>query len=97
MPTLTIEYRDHHERLALEQAIAYVAQLRQLALAAPDGTVLAACEQHVLADGRALLRSTLAAALDSRIDVAERKGGGPPASAPRRTPDAPRANTCVPS
>jgi hypothetical protein len=96
MPTLTIEYRDHHERLALEQAIAYITQLRQLALTAPDGTVLAACEQRALADGRALLRSTLAAALDSRIDVAEQKGG-PLAAAPRRTPDAPRVNTNAPS
>ena len=50
MPTLTIEYRDEAERLALEQAIAYVAHLRQLAHDAPDGTVLAACEQLALAE-----------------------------------------------
>src|SRR5438445_587239 len=87
MPALTIEYRDDNERLALEQAIAYVAQLRQLALTAPDGTVLAACEQRVLADGRALLRSTLAAALDSRIEAAEQKGGGGP-PLPRGAPRA---------
>ena len=92
MPTLTIEYRDENERLALEQALAYLAQLHQLALTAPDGTVLAACEQHALADGRALLRSTLAAALESRIEAAEQKGGSP-ASALRRTPDGPKANT----
>jgi hypothetical protein len=81
MPALTIEYRDDAERLALEQAIAYVAQLRQLAQDAPDGTVLAACEKLALTDGRALLRSTLAAALGGRIAAAEQKGG-PPASAP---------------
>jgi hypothetical protein len=96
MPTLTIQYRDENERLALEQAIAYVTQLHQLALTAPDGSVLAACEQRALADGRALLRSTLAAALDSRIAAAEQKGG-PPASAPRRTPDGVRADTAAPS
>jgi hypothetical protein len=96
MPTLTIEYRDDHERLALEQAIAYITQLRQLALTAPDGTVLAACEQRALVDGRALLRSTLAAALDSRIAAAEQKGG-PPAFVPRRTPNGPKANTGAPS
>ena len=44
MPTLTIDYRDDSERLALEQAIAYIAQLRPVAQDAPDGTVLAACE-----------------------------------------------------
>ena len=96
MPTLTIEYRDDHERLALEQAIAYVAHLHQLAQEAPDGTVLAACEQLALADGRALLRSTLTAALEGRIDAAEQKGGRP-AAAPRRTPDAPAVNIPAPS
>ena len=95
MPTLTIEYRDDAERLALEQAIAYVTQLRQTALSAVDGTVLAVCEQLALRDGRALLRSTLAAALDSRTAVAEQKGG-PRVSVPRRTPDAPKANTDAP-
>jgi hypothetical protein len=92
MPTLTIEYQDDAERLALEQCLAYFGQLRQTALTAPDGTVLAACEQVALREGRALLRSTLAAAVESRIAVAEQKGG-PPASAPQRTPDAPKART----
>lgn len=89
-PTLTIEYRDDSERLAREQAIAYVAPLRWVAQDAPDGAVLDACETLALADGRALLRSTLAAALEGRIASAEQKGG-PPAAARRRTPDAPRA------
>jgi hypothetical protein len=96
MPTLTITYRDDAERLALEQAIAYVAQMNHLALSAPEGTVLAACEQLALRDGRALLRSTRTAALEGRIAAAEQKGG-PPASAPRRTPDGPRAPTHEPS
>jgi hypothetical protein len=96
MPTLTIEYRDDAERLALEQAIAYVTQLRQTALAAADGTVLAVCEQLALCDGRALLRSTLATAVESRIAVAEQKGGRP-VRAPKRTPDAPKADTNAPS
>jgi hypothetical protein len=92
MPTLTIEYQDDAERLALEQCLAYFTQLRQIALTAPEGTVLAACEQAALGDGRALLRTTVAAAVESRIAVAEQKGG-PPASVPRRTPDAPKART----
>ena len=96
MPTLTIEYRDENERLALEQAIAYVTQLHQLALDAPDGVVLATCEQRARADGRALLRSTLAAAVAGRIAAAEQKGGRRGA-APPRTPDAPRAGTRAPS
>ena len=95
MPTLTIEYRDDAERLALEQAITHVSQLRQLARTAPTGSVLAACEQLALREGRALLRSTLAAALQGRVADAEQKGG--PASAPRRTPGATRAGTRAPS
>ena len=75
MPTLTIEYQDDAERLALEQCLAYFAHIRQTALTAPDGTVLAACEQVALNDGRALLRSTLAAALESRVAQSEQKGG----------------------
>jgi hypothetical protein len=96
MPTLTIEYRDEHERLALEQAIAYINDLRQLAVEAPAGTVLDACEGLALDKGRAMLRSTLAAALGSRVALAEQKGGTL-APAPRRTPDAPRGRTGGPS
>jgi hypothetical protein len=96
MPMLTIEYHDDAERLALEQAIAYVAQLRQTALTAADGTVLAVCEQLAVREGRSLLRSTLAAAVKSRIAVAEQKGG-PPAAVSKRTPDAPRASTIASS
>jgi hypothetical protein len=96
MPELTIQYRDAAERLALEQAIAYVCQLRQVAQDAPDGSVLAACEEVALSEGRSLLRSTLSAALGGRIGAAEQKGG-PRASAPKRTPDAPRAATNAPS
>jgi hypothetical protein len=96
MPTLTIEYRSDAERLALEQAIAYSTPLQQLALSAPDGTVLTTCEQLALHEGRALLRSTRAAALQSRIAAGELKGG-PRASAPRRTPHAPRGGTPAPS
>jgi hypothetical protein len=96
MPTLTIEYRDEDERLALEQAIAYITDLRQLALDAPAGTVLDACEGLALGKGRALLRSTLAAALHGRIAVAEREGGTL-APAPGRTPGSPRGRTGGPS
>ena len=96
MPTLTIEYRDENERLALEQAIAYIGELRQLAIDAPASTVLGACEDLALDKGRTLLRSTLAAALHGRIAVAEQKGGTP-APAPRRTPDTPRGRTGGPS
>ncbi len=96
MPTLTIEYRDDDERLALEQAIAYVGELRQIAVDAPAGTVLDACENLALDKGRALLRSTLAAALHSRVALAEQKGGTP-VPVPKRTSGTPRGRTHGPS
>ena len=96
MPTLKIEYTTEAQRLALEQAIAFVTQLHHLAANAPDGHVLAACEQAALTEGRALLRDTLAAAVQQRVAGAEQKGG-PPASARARTPHATRAATRAPS
>lgn len=94
MPVLTIEYHDEAERLGLEQAIAFFTQMRQVARTAPDGAVLAACERVALEDGRALLRKSLAAAIRTRIDAAEQKGG-PPASGSARasTPASPRGGT----
>jgi hypothetical protein len=75
MPTLTIEYQDEAERVGLEQAIAFVRQMQQVAQTAPAGTVLAACEQVALQDGRALLRKSLTSAIQGRVDAAEKKGG----------------------
>ena len=87
MPTLTIEYATDAERLALEQAIAFFTQMRQVATAAPDGTVLAACEQVALSAGRQLLRGTLAAAVQARAEAADEKKGRP---APARAAGRPR-------
>jgi hypothetical protein len=80
MPTLTIEYATDAERLALEQAIAFFTQMQHVAATAPDGTVLAACEQVALADGRKLLRDTLAAAVQARADqsTAQKKSAPAP-------------------
>jgi hypothetical protein len=91
---LTIEYQDERERLGLEQVIAFFTQMRQVAQTAADGTVLAACEQVALRDGQTLLRSTLAAAVQARIDAAEQKGGPPaPGSARATTPASPKGGT----
>lgn len=94
MPLLTIEYQDEHERLALEQAVAYFRQLRQVAQTAPAGTVLAACEQVALTEGRAVLRHGLATAVQSRVAASEQKGGPPaPAPAPAAAPGTRRGRT----
>lgn len=75
MPTGTFEYRDDAERVAIEQAIAFVAQMRDLALNAAPGQVLDQCEGHALDAGRDLLRSTLQQAVQTSIDHAEGKKG----------------------
>jgi hypothetical protein len=91
MPVLTIEYRDDAERLALEQAIAFVSQIRHVAKTAPHGTVLDACEKVALSDGRTLLRSTLANAVQTRIaDAEQKKGPHATAAARAATPACPR-------
>jgi hypothetical protein len=71
MPTLTIEYRTEAERLLLEQALAFFAQIRHVGATAPDGTVLAACERVALDSGRKLVRDTLASAVQSRADATD--------------------------
>jgi hypothetical protein len=83
MPTLTIEYQTDAERLVLVQAIAYVQDINRLALSAPHGTVLAACEQLALTGGRQLLRDTLAAALQNRSDATDAAPKKCPAPATR--------------
>ena len=81
MPLGTFEYQTAEERQAIEAAIAFVTEMRQLALAAPSGQVLAMCEQHALGQGRQLLRDTLANATQARVAHVEQKGGSH-ASAP---------------
>ena len=77
MPTLTIEYQTDAERLVLEQAVAYASAMHQMALTAPHGTVLAACEHLALTEGRKLLRDTLAHAVQTRVDTTDAKKKSP--------------------
>lgn len=86
MPILTVEYTTEAERLALEQAIAFFSQLRQVAATAPAGTVLGACEQVALTDGRRLLTTALTAAVQARADASDaqkkRRAAAPKAVTP---------------
>lgn len=75
MPTLTVEYTTAAERLELERAIAYVLEMRRLALTATSGTVLDARESFALDAGRQLLRDNLATTVQARAD-AEKKSAG---------------------
>ena len=66
--TLELEYTTEAQRIALEQAVAFITQMNQLADTAADGTVLDCCEELALTQGRKVLRQTLAAALQSRVE-----------------------------
>lgn len=73
MPTLTIEYQSDAERLILEQAIAYASAMQRHAAAAPHGTVIAACEQLALTQGRKFLQDTLAITLQAQALATDSK------------------------
>jgi hypothetical protein len=75
MATGTFEYRTDAERQAIERAVAFVAEMHDLALTAPSGQVLDQCEQQAIGRGRDLLRDTLQQAVQTRIDAMEAKKG----------------------
>ena len=75
MPTGTFEYRDESERVAIEQAIAFVAQMRDLAVTAPHGQVIDRLEGHALDAGRELLRTALERGVQASVTEREAKKG----------------------
>ena len=75
MATGPFDYRTEAERKSIERAIAFAAEMPDLALAAPEGQVLDRCEGQALGLGRDLLRETLQAALPTRIEAVEVKTG----------------------
>ena len=86
MPSVTFEYHSEQERVAIERAVAFVAEMHALAQTTRDGQVLHACEGHALDAGRDLLRFTLQQAAQARIAAAAENGGPlAPARAPARS------------
>jgi hypothetical protein len=86
-PTITIEIPADCEAL-VRHVLALQDELDQLALTAPDGTVLDTCELAVLEKGRQLNTDILAQAVARRVAAAEKKGrrSGPALVAePRKT------------
>ena len=86
MLTFTFECENEAQFAALQRAAHFLAELHQLAQAAPGGQVLHALEGHALDAGRQLLRDALRSAAQQRIDRDEKKGAPPAAArAPGRT------------
>ncbi len=73
MATVTIEIPAERETL-VRRLLALHDELEQLALTAPDGTVLDACETAVIAGGRDLSQRLLSDAVARRVQAAEKKG-----------------------
>lgn len=71
--TVTMEIPAASEAL-VRQPLALHEELRALALAAAEGTVLDACEAAAVPRGWDLTRDLLAAAVARRIEAAEKKG-----------------------
>jgi hypothetical protein len=72
-PTVTIEIPADSEAL-VRRLLALHEELQALALSAPDGTVLDACEEAVIEKGRDLHKNILAEAIGRRIESAEKRG-----------------------
>lgn len=72
-PTVTIEIPADSEAL-VRQLLALHEELNALALSAPDGTVLEACETAVVQKGRDLNKRILEDAVARRIGTAEKRG-----------------------
>lgn len=75
MPTVTIECATEAEAASVRLAAAFAGEMHRLAHSAPDGQVLHLTEGLALDQGRSLLRDTLQAAVQERVDAAEQKGG----------------------
>jgi hypothetical protein len=72
-PTVTIEIPAASEAF-VRQLLALHEELEALALSAPDGTVLEACETAVVQKGRDLNKRILEDAVARRIETAEKRG-----------------------
>lgn len=97
--TVLIEVPAEQEAL-VHRLLALHEELQQLALDAPDGTVLDACETAVLAGGRDLSRQLLSDAVARRVEAAEKRGrrSAPvPVAGPRRTAGPRPASSSPPS
>jgi hypothetical protein len=94
--SITLEVDSPEQERLLRQYHAFLQEMEALALAAPEGQVLDACETAVLQKGQEVNRQVLEQAVQKRIDAAEKKGrrSAPAAAAgPARTAARPRGRS----
>jgi predicted RNA-binding protein associated with RNAse of E/G family len=72
--TVTLEVHTPEQAELLRNFHAYVLELDQLALSAPDGKVVDECELSAVTKGQDITRQALEQAVQRRINAAEKKG-----------------------
>jgi hypothetical protein len=72
--TVSLEVDSPVQESLIRKYHAFLQEMEQLALAAPDGHVLDACEAAVLQKGQEVNRQVLQQAVQKRISAMEKKG-----------------------
>jgi hypothetical protein len=70
---LTLEIEAEHEDL-LRRYADFLAEMKELAATAPEGSVLDVCEEAVIDKGREQQRHLLEQTVQARLEHAEKKG-----------------------
>jgi hypothetical protein len=99
MSRRTFVVEDELEAAAVEQALAMVRELKQLADATPDGHVLAVVEAATVERGRHFMRDRLQDVLNAQAADLEKKGGADgtvPAAVPGSITGKPGAGSSPP-
>lgn len=71
---VTLEVDSAEDEVLLRQYHAFLCEMKQLALTAPEGQVIDTCEAAVLQKGQEANRRVLEKAVQERITAAEKKG-----------------------
>jgi hypothetical protein len=71
--TITLEVDSPEQEALMRQFHGLLQEMQQLALSAPDGTVMDACEAAVLQRGQEVNRQVLEQAVQQRIAALEKK------------------------
>jgi hypothetical protein len=72
--TVILEVHTPEQAELLRNFHAYMMELDQLALNAPDGEVIDECELSAVTKGQEITRQSLEQAIQRRINAAEKKG-----------------------
>jgi orotidine-5'-phosphate decarboxylase len=72
--TVSLEVDSPEQATLVRQFHAYLQEMQQLALTAPEGRIIDVCEAAVLTKGQDVNRQVLQRVVQERIDALEKKG-----------------------